>query len=104
MIRIHNREGGFTLAQKTINYKLHKIDLTDAPPDITVLNPNFDTIDKELKGLHDAVATPYLIREGTDIPVNERASGKIYFKVTSKQSGGNANNVKVNPNMGLKID
>ena len=41
------------MAQKTTNYNLHKIDLTDAPPDITKLNPNFDTIDKELKRLGD---------------------------------------------------
>lgn len=36
------------MASKTTNFKLHKIDLTDAPPDITVLNGNFDTIDSEL--------------------------------------------------------
>lgn len=36
------------MSSKTTNYNLHKIDLTDAPPDITVLNPNWDTIDSEL--------------------------------------------------------
>lgn len=41
------------MAKKTTNYNLHKIDLTDAPPDITVLNPNFDTIDTELKKTTD---------------------------------------------------
>lgn len=34
--------------QRTQNYNLVKIDLTDSPPDITVLNPNFDTIDSTL--------------------------------------------------------
>lgn len=36
------------MAQKTTNYELHKIDLSDAPPDITVLNQNWDKIDEEL--------------------------------------------------------
>lgn len=36
------------MATQTTNYQLHKIDLTDAPPDITVLNPNWDKIDAEL--------------------------------------------------------
>ena len=38
------------MSSKTTNYNLHKIDLTDAPPDITVLNGNWDTIDTQLKG------------------------------------------------------
>lgn len=33
---------------KTTNYQLNKIELTDSPPDITVLNQNFDTIDTNL--------------------------------------------------------
>ena len=37
------------MSSKTTNFNLHKIDLTDAPPDITVLNQNWDTIDSELK-------------------------------------------------------
>ena len=36
------------MSSKTKNYNLHKIDLTDAPPDITVLNQNWDTLDAEL--------------------------------------------------------
>ena len=35
--------------QETSNKKLKKIELTDAPPDITVINPNWDTIDTELQ-------------------------------------------------------
>lgn len=35
--------------QTTTNYALKKIELTDSPPDITVLNSNFDTIDTQLK-------------------------------------------------------
>lgn len=37
------------MSSKTTNFNLHKIDLTDAPPDITVLNGNFDIIDTQLK-------------------------------------------------------
>ena len=37
------------MASKTINYGLHKFDLTDSPPDITVINDSMDKIDAELK-------------------------------------------------------
>lgn len=33
----------------TTNFKLKKIELIDSPPDITVINPNWDTIDANLK-------------------------------------------------------
>lgn len=44
------------MSSKTTNYNLHKIDLTDAPPDITVLNQNWDTIDRELM-----VSKPFIV-------------------------------------------
>lgn len=37
----------------TTNYNLTKPTLSDSPPDITALNPNFDTIDAQLKRLDD---------------------------------------------------
>lgn len=43
--------------KETTNYNLKKIELTDSPPDITVLNSNWDTIDEELKSQADALAT-----------------------------------------------
>ena len=45
------------MASQTTNYKLRKIDLTDAPPDITVLNANWDTIDTQLKTLSNSTAS-----------------------------------------------
>jgi hypothetical protein len=42
--------------QETTNYQLKKIELPDSPPDITVLNPNWDTIDTNLKKLSDEKA------------------------------------------------
>ena len=36
------------MSSKTTNFNLHKIDLTDAPPDITVLNQNWDALDEKL--------------------------------------------------------
>jgi hypothetical protein len=39
------------MAEQTTNYKLIKPMLADEP-DITAINPNWDTIDSELKGLH----------------------------------------------------
>lgn len=41
------------MSSKTANYNLHKIDLNDSPPDITVLNQNFDIIDEKLKEVED---------------------------------------------------
>ena len=39
------------MASKTPNFNLHKIDLTDSPPDITILNQNWDKLDSELKNV-----------------------------------------------------
>ena len=41
--------------QTTTNYGLKKIELTDSPPDITVMNSNWDTIDAELKEATDHI-------------------------------------------------
>jgi hypothetical protein len=41
------------MSTKTTNFNLHKIDLADSPPDITVLNQNFDLLDKELKKISE---------------------------------------------------
>lgn len=60
------------MATYTQNYNLVKIDLTDAPPDITVLNPNFDTIDEEL-----ANAGGFVIMT-SNIPSAQRAASKLY--------------------------
>lgn len=35
--------------KQTTNYNLVKPELTDSPPDITVMNPNWDTIDEKLR-------------------------------------------------------
>lgn len=44
--------------QQTTNLKFNKIELTDSPPDITVLNSNFDKIDAELYPTIDPSVTP----------------------------------------------
>ena len=51
------------MSSTTTNYGLHKIDLNDAPPDITVLNPNWDTIDELLYEL----SSEYLPLEGGEL-------------------------------------
>lgn len=43
------------VASKTTNYNFHKIDLADSPPDISLINPNWDEIDRLLKSLSDAL-------------------------------------------------
>jgi hypothetical protein len=57
-------------------------------------------LDVKIKNL----SSPYVIPEGTDIPVQDRVKGKMYFKVTSRQSsGGTIESVRVSPNMGIKV-
>lgn len=41
---------------KTQNYGFNKPELSDSPPDITVMNSNWDTIDKKIKENTDAIA------------------------------------------------
>lgn len=41
------------MATYTQNYNLRKIDLKDAPPDITVLNANWDIVDEELQNINE---------------------------------------------------
>lgn len=41
---------------KTQNYGFNKPELSDSPPDITVMNPNWDNIDKKIKENTDAIA------------------------------------------------
>lgn len=45
------------MSSTTTNLSLHKIDLTDAPPDITVLNPNWDKLDEEITNLAAEVSS-----------------------------------------------
>lgn len=68
--------------QRTQNYNLVKIDLTDSPPDITVLNENFDTIDTTLLNKVDKA-------EGKQLSTNDFTNEE-----KSKLSGvaDNANN------------
>lgn len=46
------------MATQTTNYGFVKPALTDAPPDITLMNPNWDKIDTELKKKYDADNKP----------------------------------------------
>lgn len=63
----------------------------------------FDTrIDENTKQITN-LSGPYVIPEGTDIPIKDRKRGKMYFKVTARQSGGANESIKVSPTMGLKI-
>lgn len=41
--------------KQTKNYTLNKIELADSPPNIEVINPNWDKIDTELKAHQDAL-------------------------------------------------
>lgn len=43
--------------QQTKNFKLNKIELEDSPPDITVINPNWDKIDEQMQSQSDGLDT-----------------------------------------------
>lgn len=60
------------MATRTTNYNLVKIELTDSPPDITVLNENFDIIDEELGKVGGFV----FMEES--IPAENRQENKLY--------------------------
>lgn len=49
------------------------------------------------------LSSPYVIGEEEDIPISQRVKGKMYFKVTSRQSGGVNSEIRVSPNMGIKV-
>ncbi|WP_053983797.1 hypothetical protein [Niameybacter massiliensis] len=75
--------------------------------DIEVHNRNMKKADDTLHNQANQIknlSSPYVIPEGSDIPVQDRVKGKMYFKVTSRQSGGSSNGIiKVSPNMGIEI-
>lgn len=60
------------MASYTQNYNLVKIDLADSPPDITVLNQNFDIIDEALRSAGGFV---YMTES---LPTDERTANKLY--------------------------
>lgn len=64
------------MASTTTNYTLNKIDLSDAPPDITVLNDNWDIIDEALLALQDQDWIKPITTAGTD--VNNYVTKGIY--------------------------
>lgn len=81
------------MSSKTTNYNLHKIDLTDSPPDITVLNQNADIIDEKLKEVEDAainaVQNHGLIALNTDL--NTITTEGIYYSNSNEWSESFAN-------------
>lgn len=70
------------MSSKTTNYNLHKIDLSDAPPDITVLNQNWDVIDTELK--RQAEATPDVSGQIAQHDSDDTAHGNLKAEVRNK--------------------
>jgi hypothetical protein len=78
------------MSTTTTNYALVKPALTDSPPDITVLNQNFDKIDTELKARADALAT-----HEADITAHaELAIRDIYVSTTGNDITGDGSSGK----------
>ena len=66
--------------QKTTNYQLNKIELTDSPADITVINRNWDTIDSELKTHSDDI-------DALENNKFDKAGGTLSGKTTISEGG-----------------
>lgn len=88
--------------KQTTNYSLNKIELADSPPDITVLNPNFDKIDTEMKRLTDKdtsvdatieqIKKDYLPKTGGDITNNLTVKSKYVARsVNGEVADANGN-------------
>lgn len=78
------------MASTTTNYNLHKIDLTDAPPDITVLNQNWDIIDANLgQGsipIVNATSADGVTYTANSKDINSLTSGLAIFFIPDKTS------------------
>jgi len=68
----------------TTNYQFKKIELKDSPPDITVINPNWDAIDTELKKVNEQLGemennkqAKIKLKTGSDFTTSELANGEI---------------------------
>ena len=78
--------------QHTTNLNLNKPELTDAPPDITVLNENWDTLDTEIKALQENKAD----KELTNVTNSD-------FWAKSQSAGVAMEVVEVNTNYTLAL-
>lgn len=76
------------MSTTTTNYNLVKPALTDAPPDITAMNPNWDTIDAQLKSLNDSVnAIPSVT---VDSALSSSSTNPVQNKVVNSALSGKA--------------
>ena len=83
------------MSSKTTNYNLYKFDLTDSPPDITVINESMDTIDAELKKRFENTEVIPVENGGTGKATADEAFGNL-----GKNFGfPNAKNVGDNTNL-----
>lgn len=69
--------------------------------DIEVANNNMDKIDTELKNLQETKINLEVIPLGTDIPVSDRDSKTLYFKIVGNPTGST---IKVSDNMAIASD
>lgn len=69
---------------------LVKLDLSDSPPDITVLNQNWDTLDEFLSGIESTVqeAGGGFIKYTGPFPNNPRPQ-TLFFEAFNDFGGGN---------------
>lgn len=93
------------MSTTTTNYNLIKPALTDAPPDITAMNPNWDTIDAILKELYNkcgSIDGVIPVEKGgtgaTTIEAAKEALGLFPNKLFPSESADPTNTVYLSPN------
>lgn len=93
------------MQQTTGDLRLHKIELHDSPPDITVINPNWDKIDTEITGMKSQKADKtYVDQKVADI-VNSAPEALDTLKELSNALGNDPNfATTVSNQIGQKVD
>ncbi|WP_128894630.1 pyocin knob domain-containing protein [Longirhabdus pacifica] len=78
--------------KQTTHYNLNKIQLTDSPPDITAINPNWDTIDDKLKEQADSIEQKIEERavENELNPIDPNTTEEVYVLTNHQHSPSTA--------------
>lgn len=74
--------------QQTKNFKLNKIELEDSPPDITVINPNWDKIDEQMQSQSDGLDTTNKNLANSDKNFADHIETHIESQVVSQRVRG----------------
>lgn len=93
------------MQETTGDLKLHKIELHDSPPDITVINPNWDKIDTEITGMKSQKADKTYVDQKVSDLVGSAPEALDTLKELSTALGNDPNfATTVATQIGQKVD